>query len=42
MKIYVIVKDSKYDDYELIEKPESSYFSLVDYKSAYDESESWV
>lgn len=41
MKIYVIIKDSKYDDYELIEKPESSYFSLVDDKSAYDESESW-
>lgn len=41
MKIYVIIKDPKQDDYELIEKPETSYFSLSDEKSAYDDTENW-
>lgn len=41
MKIYVIVKGSKDDDYELIEKPETSYFSLSDEKSADDSTDSW-
>lgn len=41
MKIYVIIKDPKGDDYEMIEKPETNYFSLVDDKSADDEMEPW-
>lgn len=41
MKIYVIVKGSKDDDYEIIEKPESSYYSLMDDKSADEYDEPW-
>lgn len=43
MKIYVIIKGPKEDDYELIEKPETGYFSLVDDKSTDDDynTESW-
>lgn len=41
MKIYVIVKGSKDDDYELIEKPESSYYSLMDDRSADDLDMPW-
>lgn len=41
MKIYVIVKGSKEDEYELIEKPESSYYSLIDDKSAGETTDSW-
>lgn len=41
MKIYVIVKGSKDDDYELIEKPESSYYSLMDDRSADEFNEPW-
>lgn len=41
MKIYVIVKGSKEDEYELIEKPESSYHSLIDDKPAGETTDSW-
>lgn len=41
MKIYVIVKGTRDDEYELVEKPESGYYSLIDDKSADDMTDSW-
>lgn len=41
MKIYVIIKDPKEGDYEMIEKPETNFFSLSDEKYADNDTESW-
>lgn len=41
MKIYVIIKDSEDGDYELIEKPETNYFSLSDEKYTENDTEQW-
>lgn len=43
MKIFVIVKGSKEDEYEVMEKPESSLYSLLEDRSADDyATDSWA
>lgn len=41
MKIYVVIKGLKEDEYEVMEKPESSYYSLIEDRSADDTADSW-